>query len=208
MNLFKELYYSVPEGQIFTLESMSASAARRFHESIAGNSFYFYGLYTGVLASNAACVFANRFLANYSNGPEGELTHNVLYSFYALSDDPEPFTYKAGWERIPDEWVSSPAPIGLVEFNTDIVQMMLYQPELLTIGGNMGEVNTFVGKICASRLPLPVRPALSSLVLISFSPIHQASISPIPSPVSPICSRATISSAWRWSMSSSRRRHT
>jgi hypothetical protein len=73
------------------------------------------------------------------------------------------FEYKFGWEQIPENWFRTPATYGLVELNLDIVNWVSQHPELarytsialvlktppanttISIGGNTGEVNSFVG---------------------------------------------------------------
>lgn len=53
--------------------------------------------------------------------------------------------YKEGNERIPENWYRISADYGLVALNVDIVEWVLKNPSLASIGGNMGEVNTFAG---------------------------------------------------------------
>lgn len=59
-------------------------------------------------------------------------------------DDGE-MVYNAGHERIPKNWFRTPVDYGLVSLNLDLVSWVLQHPELGSVGGNMGEVNSFAG---------------------------------------------------------------
>ena len=54
-------------------------------------------------------------------------------------------TYREGHEQIPANWYRHGAPYGLIELNLDVVSMILNYPELGSIGGNVGTVNSFTG---------------------------------------------------------------
>ncbi|KXS98325.1 hypothetical protein AC578_6853 [Pseudocercospora eumusae] len=147
INLFQRLYYSVPEGYPFTFYDMAHIAARRFHECIATSPNFYFGPVAGLVVANAAKIFAARIFANYSDPyhPEGVLTHQILKSFFGVVDWPRPFTYNYGCERIPENWTRRPGAYGLLEFNVDLIEWIGWFPELGSIGGNMGAVNTFAG---------------------------------------------------------------
>lgn len=53
--------------------------------------------------------------------------------------------YNEGHERIPENWYRLAADYGFVNYNLDLVALVVKHPELLSIGGNQGKVNTFVG---------------------------------------------------------------
>jgi hypothetical protein len=53
--------------------------------------------------------------------------------------------YNRGHERIPENWYRRPGSYGLVELNLDTVDWILKYPELASIGGNTGTVNSFTG---------------------------------------------------------------
>lgn len=53
--------------------------------------------------------------------------------------------YKEGHERIPENWYRIGADYGLVGLNKDLVEWISKYPRLGSIGGNMGEVETFAG---------------------------------------------------------------
>lgn len=53
--------------------------------------------------------------------------------------------YKKGEERIPENWYRTPVDYGLVSLNLDLVAWVAAHPELGSVGGNMGAVDTFAG---------------------------------------------------------------
>ncbi|KXT05936.1 hypothetical protein AC578_298 [Pseudocercospora eumusae] len=146
IGLFKQMYYSVPEGQLITAHDMARYKVLRFKQSIATNKFFYHGPYTGGIASNAGYLFAARLFANHSGATaEGELTHEILKSIFGVVDYPHPFTYNFGWERIPYNWYRRAGDYSLIELNLDLVQFLLWYPETHSIGGNTGKVNSFAG---------------------------------------------------------------
>ena len=63
--------------------------------------------------------------------------------------DPSPnttsLTYTPGHERIPSNWYHTRIPYGLVQLNLDTLSMIAQYPEVGSIGGNVGTVNSFTG---------------------------------------------------------------
>lgn len=53
--------------------------------------------------------------------------------------------YHYGQERIPDNWYKRTDPYTLVDVVTDVLGNIAYHPQAGTVGGNLGEVNTFTG---------------------------------------------------------------
>lgn len=53
--------------------------------------------------------------------------------------------YRQGHEQIPENWYHTPVDYGLVQLNLDTVSMIAQHPELGSIGGNVGTVNSFTG---------------------------------------------------------------
>ncbi|KAF7193679.1 Dothistromin biosynthesis peroxidase dotB [Pseudocercospora fuligena] len=148
MNLtnFENLYSMVPEGQPFTSEIMATFAARRMNESIATNPNFYFGPFTGFIARNAGYLFILRLFANHSaEHPDGQLTHETLKSFFGVTGSGSNLTYQKGWERIPENFYKVPLDWGLVQFNLDLVSWTLQYPQLASIGGNLGSVNSFAG---------------------------------------------------------------
>lgn len=71
-----------------------------------------------------------------------------MKSFWAVYDDdsqPSGLVYKKGQEQIPSHWYRIPVDYSLVQLNVDLLEWYLKYPAVLSIGGNMGKVNSFVG---------------------------------------------------------------
>lgn len=70
----------------------------------------------------------------------------MFESFWGVyKTDDGKLEYKKGWERIPQNWYRLVGDYGLVPLNLDLVAWVTQHPQLASIGGNMGEVNTFAG---------------------------------------------------------------
>lgn len=54
-------------------------------------------------------------------------------------------SYTPGHEQIPADWHPRATPFTIVDFNMAEVGLLLKQPELLSIGGNTGTVDSFAG---------------------------------------------------------------
>ena len=51
-------------------------------------------------------------------------------SFYGVEGDEGTFTYKKGWERIPENWYRIPMDYGLAQVNLDLKDWIMKYPEL------------------------------------------------------------------------------
>lgn len=72
--------------------------------------------------------------------------HCILSSFMGVTENAnKTLTYNFGHERIPSNWYHAPIPYGLVQLNLDTLSMIAQYPELGSIGGNLGTVNSFAG---------------------------------------------------------------
>ncbi|KAL4899079.1 hypothetical protein BDW74DRAFT_184083 [Aspergillus multicolor] len=145
--LFMEWYDSFDEDGTFSMDMMADRAAKRFQESKASNPDFFYGPVTGLFARNAGYAFNVRLLGNYSV-EEGEqvLTKEIARSFYGMTGtDEDGLTYTKGHERIPEGWHRRPVDYGMLDLNVDLLGWAMKYPELASIGGNTGTVNSFTG---------------------------------------------------------------
>ncbi|KAK4501880.1 hypothetical protein PRZ48_007689 [Zasmidium cellare] len=143
---FKDFYAIADSEGVISMDALGGYAAKRFNDSVATNKDFYFGPFTGMIARNAGFLFVGRLFANYSTEhPEGLLTQDILKSFFAVSGEPSNFTYQKGWERIPENLYKTPVDWTVVQFNLDLVDWILQYPELGSIGGNAGEVNTFAG---------------------------------------------------------------
>ncbi|KAK2804841.1 hypothetical protein FQN51_001483 [Onygenales sp. PD_10] len=130
----------------YNMQIMARRAADRFQESKMENPYFFYGPVTGLINRNAGYIFPGRFFRNHSHEqPEGILTKNIIKSFYGITGEEGAFEYKEGWERIPENWYRMPVDYGLINLNLDVIDWVLKFPELASIGGNMGKIDTFAG---------------------------------------------------------------
>ncbi|CAE6518622.1 unnamed protein product [Rhizoctonia solani] len=151
MNLtyFKQLYDLLPEGNPkanFNYDVIIENRALRFNTSISENPHFFYGPFSGLIASAAAHAFVTRLMSNHSaEAPDGILNHETLKSFFAVSGGSANLTYQAGYERIPDNWYRRPTDYILPLFDLDLVAAGLKYPQFLSVGGNTGNVNSFAG---------------------------------------------------------------
>lgn len=73
------------------------------------------------------------------------IAQEILKSFFAVSGTPSNFTYKRGWERIPDNLYKIPVDWTVAQLNLDLVDWIVQYPQLASVGGNAGETNTFAG---------------------------------------------------------------
>lgn len=53
-----------------------------------------------------------------------------MRDFFAIYGEEGNFTYKEGWERIPENWYKSPVDYGLVQLNVDLLAFIAQFPEL------------------------------------------------------------------------------
>ncbi|MCJ1441811.1 MAG: hypothetical protein MMC23_002303 [Stictis urceolatum] len=149
LNQFKALYEAGQiNGDNVDIPVLNQRRSERFDESVNENPYFFNAPFSGVVASPAAWSFVYRFMANKSaEYPEGKLDGETLKSFYSITGDYPDFTYTAGHEKIPDNWYKR----NLVDYYTipyfalDAAQAALEYPKLLTLGGNTGTPNSFVG---------------------------------------------------------------
>ncbi|KAH7009686.1 oxidase [Ilyonectria destructans] len=146
MEQFQSLYDMSSGDGDYNFELFTKRAGTRFHESVATNPNFYYGPFTGMVARNAGYLFACRMFANHSaENPTGLLNKATLKSFFAVQGEEGKLTYKRGWERIPENWYRTPVDYGLVQLNLDILAFIAEYPELGSIGGNLGAVNTYAG---------------------------------------------------------------
>ncbi|KAL9616515.1 MAG: hypothetical protein Q9160_008631 [Pyrenula sp. 1 TL-2023] len=130
------------------LSVLTTYRTTRFQESISSNPYFFNAPFSGVIAQPAAWSFIYRFMANKSaEAPEGILDGETLKSFYSIEGTYPDFTYTPGHERIPDNWYKrNPVDYYTIPyFSVDLNAMALQHPEFLSVGGNTGTTNSFVG---------------------------------------------------------------
>lgn len=146
MDAFTELYESI-EGDALTRDEMADHAIRRFNHSIANNPYFWNGPVTNVMMRPVGYVLSNDVLSNHTDdNPDETLSKDVLKSFYGITEAPNgTLSYTPGHERIPENWFPRQKPYTILDFNAAEAALLLKKPELLSVGGNTGEVNSFAG---------------------------------------------------------------
>ncbi|KAJ1712411.1 oxidase [Aspergillus flavus] len=145
MSKFMEWYNMSTDGT-FSMDLMAKRAKIRMDQTKQSNPEFYYGPVTGLIARNAGYLFPARLFRNYSQeNPEGVLTKEIVRNFFAIYGEEGNFTYRQGWERIPENWYKSLVDYGLVKLNLDTLDWLLKYPELGSIGGNTGTINSFTG---------------------------------------------------------------
>ncbi|KAI1427669.1 Chloroperoxidase [Xylaria sp. FL1777] len=144
--LFQKMLEFADDGFI-TMDDLADRAVERFYESIATNPTFYYGPYTGTIARNAGYAFMGRFMSNHTKEfPQGgHLSKEVFSSFFGVYEENSKQVYREGHERIPENWYRIAVDYSLTDYNLDLVAWAIKHPVLLSIGGNLGEVNTFAG---------------------------------------------------------------
>ncbi|KAI0903293.1 Chloroperoxidase [Ustulina deusta] len=147
MALFRKMLKLAGDDGFITMDDLGDRAVERFYESIATDPTFYYGPYTGTIARNAGYAFMGRFLSNHTKEYPlgGHLSKEVLSSFLGVHDENGTQVYREGHERIPANWYRLAVDYSLVDYNLDLVAWAIKHPVLLSIGGNLGKVNTFAG---------------------------------------------------------------
>jgi hypothetical protein len=89
--------------------------------------------YTYLVDADASASMANHSATN----PKGELTHDVLATWFGVSGESGSYTAKQGHEAIPRDWYKRAVeyPYSIPYFLADVVNMGLAHPKFLSIGG-------------------------------------------------------------------------
>ncbi|KAJ4403468.1 hypothetical protein N0V91_006520 [Didymella pomorum] len=148
LDQFKQLV-SMPRGRNgIDNNVMTAFRLERVRHSIATNGHYFAGPVTFFALNPATYQFTYRFFANHTaENPEGYLDEQTLMTFEGVTKENGEYKWSPGRERIPENWYKR--FIGdeytIAAFTAEAVSIELANPELIRLGGNTGEPNTFTG---------------------------------------------------------------
>lgn len=145
---FAQYYAALPDNvnSDTQFRALADFHAARHQDSVSRNPYFFFPPFAGILVSPAGYAFPPRMMANHSaEYPDGYLDKTTFKSFFAVSGTPGKFTYKHGYERIPDNWYRRPIgdDYSIPAFNLDVLDHGLKHPELLIPGGNTGKKNSF-----------------------------------------------------------------
>ncbi|OAG39748.1 hypothetical protein AYO21_06023 [Fonsecaea monophora] len=146
MGRFLQLYSRASnDTDVLSTENVMQHSIDMLNECISTNPYCWYGPWTGAIVRNAGPTLALRLLSNHSaENPGGIMTKQVLKSFWGVIDnDDGSLVYKRGWERIPNNWYQAPVDYDVVQLNLDLVDAFVKYPQLASIGGNTGTVNSF-----------------------------------------------------------------
>ncbi|ORY86991.1 Chloroperoxidase [Protomyces lactucae-debilis] len=154
LSQFKEFYnyHAGEENPNYTFEDLVKFRSARFTESIQKNPYFFYGPFTGAQVSQAAFTFISAFMSNHSaEYPNGFLSRSTLQSFMSVTGTPDNnganLKFVPGNERIPDNWYKRAIsnPYSITAFTLDALRIFAADPRILSVGGNTGTVNSYVG---------------------------------------------------------------
>ncbi|RCI17478.1 hypothetical protein L249_3301 [Ophiocordyceps polyrhachis-furcata BCC 54312] len=127
---------------------MSKRGVKAFEDSKRDNPFFWRGPVSGLIIANGVLTLPPALMSNHSIlglNPVGHLTKNIIKSFYGIYGEEPNFEYREGWERIPNNWYRRPVDYTLAEFLLGGQAMATMHPQLFSLGGNIGRVNTFTG---------------------------------------------------------------
>ncbi|KAI1369416.1 hypothetical protein F5Y08DRAFT_325422 [Xylaria arbuscula] len=146
---FKTLYELGQEnGDSVDLDILEQYRIQRFNQSVAENPYFFNAPFSGIAVSSAAYFFIYRFMGNKSaENPEGVLDGETLKSFYGVTGDYPDFIVTPGHSRIPDNWYKRhPVDYYTLPYLTlEALPLNLRHTQFLSVGGNTGTTNSFVG---------------------------------------------------------------
>ncbi|KAJ4318177.1 hypothetical protein N0V94_004543 [Neodidymelliopsis sp. IMI 364377] len=147
MTLFRDICDRADENGVISMDLLAEQAARRWKYSVSHNPNFYYGPVTGMVSRNAGYLFLGRLLSNHTKeNSDDVLTQEVFKSFFGVFEDAEGnLEYREGHETFPRNWFRRSSDYGLVSLNLDIISWVLNYPELGSIGGNTGTVNSFSG---------------------------------------------------------------
>ncbi|KJK64499.1 Peroxidase family 2 [Aspergillus parasiticus SU-1] len=119
MSKFMEWYNMSTDGT-FSMDLMAKRAMIRMDQTKQSNPEFYYGPVTGLIARNAGYLFPARLSRIYSQvNPEGVLTKEIVRIFFAIYGEEGNFTYRQGWERIPENGINfSDATGGVFNLTT------------------------------------------------------------------------------------------
>lgn len=126
--------------------------SNRWHESVANNPLFFNSPFGGLVVTTAAERFVAEFAANNTKGPDGNnfiyLDEPNLLAFFGVTKHADgSLTYQRGTERLLPSWHRRPlaAQFGLDDIVLTLLNAARTDPNLLSVGGNNGKVNSFTG---------------------------------------------------------------
>ncbi|KAH7341355.1 Chloroperoxidase [Rhizoctonia solani] len=148
LEYFKHLYDLVPENKYahFDMQVMVQHRAWTRERCISTNPHCFFGPVPVTFVSTLAHLLLPQLVSNHSaEHPEGILDHNMLKQFYGVIGDSRSLAYTPGHERIPENWYRRANDYTVADVMQDFAKVVPAHPDFLSIGGNTGKVDSFVG---------------------------------------------------------------
>ncbi|KAI4935087.1 uncharacterized protein J4E92_002373 [Alternaria infectoria] len=148
LDYFEQLL-SMPLGENgIDIPVLTAFRLDRTKHSIATNGHYFSGPLTALALNPATYQFTYRFFANHTaKNPEGYLDAETLMSFQGVTGEKGNYKWARGQEKIPENWYRRVIgdDYSILAFTSEALSLEKAHPELIRIGGNTGQPNTFTG---------------------------------------------------------------
>jgi hypothetical protein len=149
INRFKELYalQSDAASPSYDLSVWAEHRKNMFLKSKNENPEFFYAPFAGVIASTGGFTFPRRMFSNKSaEYPDnGILDKEILKSFFSISGPDDNLVYTEGYEQIPANFykraIGNEYTIPL--FIEDTFSFASNFPEMFSIGGNTGKVDSY-----------------------------------------------------------------
>ncbi|KAL9931437.1 hypothetical protein V8E36_009723 [Tilletia maclaganii] len=141
-----------PGDDAYTREVLLQNRIERYNHSVSNNPYFFYSAFGGLVVTTAAHDFIVNFMSNNTDDGTGHNRQyldnaNLLPFFSYTIDNNGKVHYTPGHERFPKNWLRRPidAPFGLADVVYNLVRSGAAYPQLLSVGGNTGKVNSFAG---------------------------------------------------------------
>ncbi|EUC31640.1 hypothetical protein COCCADRAFT_6478 [Bipolaris zeicola 26-R-13] len=148
---FFEQLLSMPLGKNgIDIPVLTAFRLDRTRHSIATNGHYFSGPLQTLALNPATYQFTYRFFANHTaENPEGYLDAKTLMSFQGVTGEKGNYKWARGQEKIPENWYRRVIgdDYSILSFAAEAVSLEVAHPELIRIGGNTGQPNSFTGNV-------------------------------------------------------------
>ncbi|CZS99271.1 related to oxidase [Rhynchosporium agropyri] len=144
MDRFMALYN---RSELYTLDIVRQHNKAMRDWSIQNNPYYFSAPFAGLVTPIAHTLVPLAFSNHSASNIQGYLDRSILKSFFSISGPESALVYTPGHERIPLNWYRRPTnnQLGIVNGFADLGVTATRFPDLISIGGNTGTVNSFVG---------------------------------------------------------------
>jgi hypothetical protein len=139
MHRFNRLYSLLGEEDNISHDKMASQVYYTAEYSLLNNPYYFSAPFSGLVAPDAHNFVVN-FVSNHSaDNFGGQLSGEILKSFFAITGEPGSFVHNRGQERILENWYKRPStePMDTVDTNVDTTVNNGMYPGIIRFGGNV-----------------------------------------------------------------------